>query len=98
MDRITFLRFFDIYGDNLLKGWLRAKEDGSKEAFSEWVLGEYDSYLHPALRDSEGNLLPDNASDGEEDPAGSYREDYEVPYHGILDHPSKAEKVIYNEK
>ena len=40
----SFKDWFADNGDELLKGWLRAKEDGNDETFAEYVIGEYDYY------------------------------------------------------
>lgn len=47
----TFKEWFDSNGDELLKGWLRAKENGNQETFTGWVLGEYDFYCEHIKRD-----------------------------------------------
>jgi hypothetical protein len=44
-DRQDFHRWFEDRGNDLLKGWLRAMQDGSEESFADWVLGEYECYL-----------------------------------------------------
>lgn len=40
----SFKKWFASNGDELLKGWLRAKEDGNDEMFADYVIGEYDYY------------------------------------------------------
>ena len=44
MKTANFKNWFDAKGTDLLKGWLRAKDDGNDEPFQDWVLGEYDIY------------------------------------------------------
>ncbi|XUX01221.1 MAG: hypothetical protein TUN42_04325 [Dehalogenimonas sp.] len=68
--KLKFKPWFHIYGNQLLDGWLRARQDGNSEDFSSWVKGEYDCYLE-------------------------YSKDYEVPYHGICDSPSRIEEILY---
>ena len=43
----SFQDWFKAFGNMLLRGWLRAKEDGNEESFADWVLGEYDHYCCP---------------------------------------------------
>jgi hypothetical protein len=43
-DKHDFKTWFSENGNELLKGWLRAKEDDNDEPFGDWVLGEYDYY------------------------------------------------------
>ena len=69
---LDFKTWFEQNGNELLKGWLRAREDGNDESFADWVVGEYDFY---------GDYLKSG-------------EDYEIPYHGILDNPSEVERVL----
>lgn len=45
MKKLSFRKWFEEFGNELLKGWLRAKQDGNPETFTNWVLGEYDCYL-----------------------------------------------------
>lgn len=42
---MTFKKWFEYYGNSLLIGYQRAKTDGNKETFTDWVLGEHDVYL-----------------------------------------------------
>ena len=70
MKTANFKNWFDAKGTDLLKGWLRAKDDGNDEPFQDWVLGEYAIYR--------------------EKPS-----DYEIPYHGIMDGPVKAEIAVF---
>jgi len=87
MDRMTFLRFFETYGDDLLRGWLRAREDGSDENFKDWVIGEFDYYNDPPYLDENGDITDDEEN--------GTPEVYEVPYlGGMLDGESEAEKFI----
>jgi len=44
-ERLTFQKWFEESGNELLGSWLRAKEDGNKEPFADWVSGEYSCYL-----------------------------------------------------
>jgi hypothetical protein len=37
-----FLLFWNTYGNQLLRGWLRARKDGNQEDFQNWVVGEYE--------------------------------------------------------
>lgn len=41
---MEFKEWFETHGDSLLKGWLRAREDGNEEGFSDWVVGEFEFY------------------------------------------------------
>jgi hypothetical protein len=50
MDRMTFKKWFQYWGDDLLKCWLRAKEDGNKESFQDWVVGEYEYFKRDSSR------------------------------------------------
>jgi hypothetical protein len=97
---LDFRAFFGEYGESLLNGWLRAIQDGYQESFTDWITGEYDMYLEPALRCAGcGSIV-------EEGEPWDYRcdncmvrsepvtEDYEVPYHGLLDEPSVIETAI----
>lgn len=45
MARETFKTWFEKEGDLLLRCWFRAREDGNEEPFTQWALGEYDTYL-----------------------------------------------------
>lgn len=77
--KMSFQKFWECYGNDLLRGWLRAREDGSDEdSFADWVIAEYDMYMN----------WEDNA--GELEDAG----DYEVPYHGLMDAPTEDEIKI----
>lgn len=67
-----FKDWFKEYGNKLLEGWLRAKEDANNETFTNWVLGEFEIY----------EIYCEGGK-------------YEVPYHGLLDMPSKAEKLCH---
>ena len=44
MKKVSFKKWFSDNGTELLKGWLRAREDGNEEEFGDWVIGEYDCY------------------------------------------------------
>jgi len=44
MRKQRFQTWFGENGNELLRGWLRAREDGNTELFSDWILGEYDYY------------------------------------------------------
>jgi len=46
-DKLGFKEWFEQNGNDLLRGWIRAREDGNEEMFSDWVLGDYDIYLDP---------------------------------------------------
>lgn len=39
-----FKHWFMQYGNQLLNGYLRAKEDDNHETFKDWMLGEYGLY------------------------------------------------------
>ncbi len=49
----SFRDWFESNGDELLKGWLRAKEDGNEETFSGYTIGEYDYYVSVPHEDIE---------------------------------------------
>ena len=44
MKKVSFKKWFQDNGTDLLKGWLRAREDGNEEEFEDWVTAEYDTY------------------------------------------------------
>ncbi len=46
MAKQSFQEWFQANGNELLKGWLRARQDNNDEPFAHWVLGEYDYYLN----------------------------------------------------
>jgi hypothetical protein len=93
---LTFQEFFDGYGESLLEGWLRAREDGNDEEFTYWTLGEYDTYTDAELECPECSSLMEE--DGICEHCGeaviAIERDYEVPYHGLLDSRSKAEEFL----
>ena len=67
--KLGFKTWFDQNGNELLRGWLRAREDECSETFSDWVLGEYDCYLdspHPCIVEDEYEIpyhgVVDNSS------------------------------------
>ena len=94
---MSFKEFWREYGGMLLNGWLRAINDGNKESFKDWVLGEYDSCTDPALRCTECSSIMEKAGICEHCGEGievPQPEEYEVPYHGLLDEPSTTESVI----
>lgn len=45
MKKLSFRNWFENFGNELLKGWLRAKEDSNPETFCDWIIGEYEYYL-----------------------------------------------------
>jgi hypothetical protein len=53
-----FKAWFGENGNELLKGWLRAREDGNEEPFADWVLGEYDYYLDDSGKFKDGYEIP----------------------------------------
>ena len=83
--KMAFQEFFEQNGSQLLAGWLRARNDGNKEEFEHWVLGEYSVYM-----DVDKDMA--ELEDSDED------DDYEVPYHGIADSPAPAEALIWPKK
>jgi hypothetical protein len=68
----------------------------TQESFTDWITGEYDRYLEPALRCAGcGSIVEwgepcDNCMIRSE----PITEDYEVPHHGLLDEPSVIETAI----
>lgn len=42
--KLYFKDWFASVGNELLKGWLRAKAEGNGESFADFVIGEYDCY------------------------------------------------------
>ena len=70
MPKQELKEWLEAEGDELLRGWLRAREDGNEEDFTDWLLGEYEYYRYET-------------------------DEYEVPYHGIADSPSKVELLIW---
>lgn len=61
MRKQYFKEWFVGNGNELLKGWLRAREDGNTEEFRDWVVAEYYYYRampHEGLEDDTVYEIP----------------------------------------
>lgn len=45
MKRQEFKEWFEYHGESFLRGWLRAKQDGNQETFTNWIVGEYEYFI-----------------------------------------------------
>ena len=96
-NKIRFREWFEQYGESLLEGWLRAREDGNDELFAFWIMGEWDTFVEGTWECPEcssiledGETLCDNCNEL----VNPIEREYEVPYHGLCDSRSKAEEFL----